>query len=132
MHRMDNMAGTNNAPLSQGLKDRAGAGRPLGVQNKIGVLLKEAIAASFDKVGGTEWLVKLAKENPKSYAMLLCKMIPQQTQSVDSQGNDAPLTISIVYKKTDALDMVDPPKIIDAEITPSISNTQESDDDAVL
>jgi len=114
---MDNMAGTNNAPLSQGLKDRAGAGRPLGVQNKIGAVLKEAIAASFDKVGGTEWLVKLAKENPKSYAMLLCKMIPQQSVTIDHNGDDAPLQISIIYKKTE-IQEAEPLKVIDAEVIP--------------
>lgn len=55
---------------------RAGMGRPKGAVNKVTKTLREAIEASFEEVGGTEYLVKMATEQPASYMTLLGKVLP--------------------------------------------------------
>ena len=48
---------------------RAGAGRPPGSKNKTTLALREAILAALDKVGGSDYLAKLAIENSSSAAL---------------------------------------------------------------
>lgn len=55
---------------------RAGLGRPKGAANKVTKTLREAIEASFDKVGGADYLAKMAMEQPASYMTLLGKVLP--------------------------------------------------------
>lgn len=55
---------------------RAGMGRPKGAVNKVTKTLREAIESSFEKVGGTDYLVKMAHEQPASYMTLLGKVLP--------------------------------------------------------
>ena len=40
--------------------------------------LKAAIEQAFDQVGGVDYLVKLAEEEPKTFAALLNKVLPAQ------------------------------------------------------
>src|SRR5271154_6858999 len=53
-------------------------GRPKGVQNKITVSLREAIMNAFTKVGGEDYLVKVAKKNPAVFCALLARILPLQ------------------------------------------------------
>jgi hypothetical protein len=79
---------------------RAGAGRPKGAKNKIPLALKEMILNSLDRVGGEEYLAKLAIENSSAYASLLGKVLPTTLQASDSDGGaDLKLTFTrvIVY-----------------------------------
>jgi hypothetical protein len=79
---------------------RAGAGRPRGSKNKISLALKEMILNSLDRVGGEEYLAKLAIENSSAYASLLGKVLPTTLQASDSDGGaDLKLTFTrvIVY-----------------------------------
>ena len=55
---------------------RAGAGRPPGAKNKTTLQLREAILASLDRVGGEEYLARLAIENSSAFASLLGKILP--------------------------------------------------------
>lgn len=57
---------------------RNGPGRPKGASNKITRDIKEAIARAFEAVGGEEYLVTIAREDPKTFCALLGKMIPVQ------------------------------------------------------
>lgn len=57
---------------------RAGMGRPAGIPNKTTRALKQALEESFEQLGGTRWLVELAKSEPKAYASLLAKLLPSQ------------------------------------------------------
>lgn len=59
-------------------RGNAGKGRPKGSPNKITTAVRDALARSFEEVGGWQWLVKLAKENPKAYATLLAKCLPHE------------------------------------------------------
>lgn len=56
----------------------AGKGRPKGSKNRLTNTLKEAIEKSFDEVGGVQYLVEQARENPTAYMSLLAKVLPQQ------------------------------------------------------
>lgn len=58
----------------------AGPGRPKGVQNKLTRTVKEAIEAAFNGVGGHEYLMRQAEENPQAFLTLLGKIIPAQVQ----------------------------------------------------
>ena len=58
-----------------------GPGRPKGSANKVTSDLREAIRASFDRIGGANWLVKLSEEKPEVYAQLLGKTIPKEIEA---------------------------------------------------
>lgn len=54
----------------------AGKGRPKGSVNKVTKTIREAIEASFDKVGGADYLARMAEEQPTAYMTLLGKVLP--------------------------------------------------------
>ena len=64
----------------------AGPGRPKGVQNKLTKSIKEAIEAAFQGVGGHEYLMRQAEENPQAFMTLLGKIIPNQIQADVTSG----------------------------------------------
>ena len=76
----------------------AGPGRPKGVQNKLTKSIKEAIEAAFQGVGGPEYLMRQAEENPQAFMTLLGKIIPNQIQAdlTNSDGSFKPAVIQIV------------------------------------
>jgi hypothetical protein len=55
-----------------------GSGRKRGTPNKLNANVKAAIEEAFQRAGGVEYLVKLAKEDKRTFAMLLGKLLPQQ------------------------------------------------------
>lgn len=57
-------------------KGSAGKGRPKGSPNKVTKTIREAIEASFDKVGGADYLARMAVEQPSAYMGLLGKVLP--------------------------------------------------------
>jgi hypothetical protein len=59
----------------------AGRGRKVGELNKFTRTLKEAILAAFDAVGGREYLIAVAKEDPKTFCMLLARVLPLQVEA---------------------------------------------------
>jgi len=54
----------------------AGKGRPKGSQNKVTKTIREAIEASFEQVGGAEYLAKMAEEQPTAYMTLTARFCP--------------------------------------------------------
>jgi len=54
-----------------------GAGRPLGTPNRVGAIVKEAILAAFDRVGGVAYLEQVARQEPKAFCTLLAKLVPK-------------------------------------------------------
>ena len=71
------------AKIGQNTRGRAGLGRPKGSPNKVTASLKDALQEAFDELGATQWLVKLGQEEPKTFAMLLAKLLPP-TQPEDA------------------------------------------------
>lgn len=73
-------------------------GRTKGTPNKLTVKVKDAIAQAFDKVGGVDYLVKLAKDDPKTFCMLVGKIIPLEVTGADG-GPIAVTEIRLVAPK---------------------------------
>ena len=64
-------------PRKRGGK-RPGAGRKNGVPNKLTANVKAAIMAAFADAGGKDYLVKVAKTDPRTFYALLGKILPTQ------------------------------------------------------
>ncbi len=56
-------------------------GRVKGTPNKTTVALKEAIMNAFEKVGGEDYLVVVAKKDPKTFCALLGKVLPAEIKA---------------------------------------------------
>lgn len=52
------------------------AGRPKGSTNHQAMAIKEMLRAALDKVGGLDYFVKQAQENPTAFMTLIGKTIP--------------------------------------------------------
>ena len=74
-----------------------GAGRPKGSKDKVPLAIKEAILAAFNdpKVGGVDYLITLAKEDPKTFVGLLGRIIPKDINATV----DGDLTIATILKE---------------------------------
>jgi hypothetical protein len=84
----------------------AGKGRPKGSVNKLTASVKEAIEAAFHGVGGHDYLMRQAEENPQAFMTLLGKIIPAQVQAELTGKNGGPIeTVSLDVGKlsTDVL-----------------------------
>ena len=60
---------------------RQGAGRKRGVPNKLTAHVREAVQNAFLEVGGENYLVKVAKEDPRTFCTLLGKLLPTQVEA---------------------------------------------------
>ncbi len=61
------------------------AGRPRGTLNKLTAEVRQAILNAFEKVGGQEYLVKIAQEQPAVFCRMLVKLIPSEVK-IDPEG----------------------------------------------
>ena len=68
-------------------------GRAKGTPNKVGAGVREAIQKAFEAVGGADYLVKLANEDPKTFVPLLAKLIPAEMKTEVSGAEGGPLEI---------------------------------------
>ena len=76
----------------------AGMGRKAGSQNKLTKTIKEAIEASFDQVGGADYLARMAMEEPVAYMGLLGKVLPTQVK----MQSDQPITVTFNVVEPDS------------------------------
>jgi hypothetical protein len=53
-------------------------GRPKGSPNKMGRQLKEMILNALERAGGEDYLMAQAHENPKTFLLLLGRVLPLQ------------------------------------------------------
>ena len=67
-------------------------GRKAGAPNKTTVAVKDAILAAFDEVGGKDYLVEIARSEPKAFLTLLGKLVPAQVR-VEIESSDVPLVV---------------------------------------
>lgn len=79
----------DEAPVEKN-RGNAGKGRPKGVPNKTTMAAKEAIAAAFEQMGGTDALVKWANTNDDNrkvfYSQIWPKIVPLQVNGAGEQG----------------------------------------------
>lgn len=67
-------------------KGNAGKGRPKGSPNKATRAIREAVVEAFDKAGGVDYLVKLAKDDPRTFCGLIGRVIPLQVEGEMDQN----------------------------------------------
>ena len=70
----------------------AGPGRPKGLPNRQTVAIKEAIERAFDKLGGTDYLVHVGRNDPRTFCALLSKLLPTKLANADGSPLLAALT----------------------------------------
>ncbi|MEI6712593.1 MAG: hypothetical protein WCO60_02510 [Verrucomicrobiota bacterium] len=61
-------------------------GRAKGTPNKVNQGIREAIQQAFDEAGGVDYLVNLAKTDPKTFVPLLAKIIPTELKTEGAGG----------------------------------------------
>lgn len=76
----------------------AGIGRPKGTPNKTTQALKDAIMNAFEQVGGEDYLVKVANDDPKTFMALLGKVLPFQIKA-EVDHNVSGITFTTMYEK---------------------------------
>ncbi len=75
-----------------------GQGRPKG-PTKTTIEVKQAILAALDKVGGVDYLVAQAQNNPGAFLTLVGKVIPLQVTGQDGGPVQTVTRIEIVALK---------------------------------
>src|SRR5215467_13864162 len=80
--------GLNNKPNTGFQPGQSGnpRGRPRGSKNKTSAALREQILAALDRVGGEEYLARLAIENSSAFSGLLGKVLPSTLAMPESDG----------------------------------------------
>ena len=74
---------------------RKGEGRPKGAHNIVARQLKDMILNTLDTAGGEKYLLKIAKEDPKTFATLLGRVLPM---TVAGDNNEDPVNIATTIK----------------------------------
>jgi hypothetical protein len=64
-----------------------GPGRPKGTPNKTTGALKDAILHAFDKVGGEDYLVTVARNDPRTFCTLLGRVLPAEFKGEVNGGH---------------------------------------------
>lgn len=80
-------------PFVAGQQKIPGSGKKKGSKNKISASVADAIKNAFEKVGGEDYLVMVAKENPNAFLALLGKLVAKQVNIGGQEDNE--LTIRI-------------------------------------
>jgi len=114
---------------------RAGSGRKPGSKNKITLQLKEAVLAALDRVGGEEYLAKLAIENSSAFAALLGRILPHTLAATsESDGGKGGILFERVIVFPDGhreIEGVTPKQLPAPDIAPlpGVGENASSDDD---
>lgn len=73
--------------------NKASKGRQKGSQNKFTADMKQVFLNVFDRLGGEDWLWEFANNDPKTFVMILAKLLPNNLNLGDANGE--PITITI-------------------------------------
>ena len=68
------------APYAKGQSGNP-AGRRPGTPNRVTAVVREAVLAAFDEVGGKDYLVQVARDEPKVFCALLARLVPTQVRA---------------------------------------------------
>lgn len=83
----------NSQKLAENRSWEFGKGRPKGVPNKATAAVKDMVVKALEGVGGVEYLMAQAHENPKAFLSLVGRVIPVQVQGDAS----APFVIQLTH-----------------------------------
>ena len=67
-------------------------GRPRGSQNKATKAVKAALLQAFDEVGGVDYLVEVARSDPRTFCTLLGKLLPAELK-VEASSDSLPVVV---------------------------------------
>lgn len=67
-------------------------GNRKGIPNRQTVAIKDAIERAFDKLGGTDYLVTVGRNDPRTFCALLGKLLPTKLANADGSPLLAALT----------------------------------------
>jgi hypothetical protein len=84
------------------------------------------ILGALDRVGGEEYLARLAIENSSAYASLLGKVLPTTLQASDSSGGSNVITVQRVIVMPDGQKWVEgvTPKQLPAPASHTLPNSE--------
>lgn len=51
-------------------------GRKPGVPNRMSLTVKQSVLDAFEELGGVQYLLQVAKDDPKTFCAMLAKIIP--------------------------------------------------------
>lgn len=83
------------------MKGKKTGGRVAGTPNKMTKSVKEMVLAALDDVGGKNYLIEQAKNNPTAFLTLLGKVLPTQITGEDGGPLKTESTIIDTSKLTD-------------------------------
>jgi hypothetical protein len=78
-------------------------GRAKGTPNKTTALIKAAIIEAFELAGGTQYLLSVAREDPKTFCALLSRVLPNG----DGSGERGNITNNVLVVAPDKLTVED-------------------------
>ena len=67
-------------------------GNRKGIPNRQTVAIKDAIERAFDKLGGTDYLVTVGRNDPRTFCALLSRLLPTKLANADGSPLLAALT----------------------------------------
>ena len=73
-------------------------GRQKGTPNKATREMKEIVREAFDRAGGADYLVTIAKSDPKAFCTLLGKLIPADINASLTHTVDLPQFLADVWR----------------------------------
>lgn len=76
---------------------RPGAGRKKGVPSVFTVKVKEAILEAFKAKGGKKYLIEVAENDPKTFCMLLAKILP--SEMIVDANHTGDITFEMIYQE---------------------------------
>jgi len=75
-------------------------GRKKGTPNKLTASVKELLLGALDDVGGREYLVTQARDNPTAFMTMLGKVLPTQVTG----DPDNPMVSKVIFEVIDSED----------------------------
>ena len=73
-------------------KHQLTGGSRKGIPNRQTVAIKDAIERAFDKLGGTDYLVTVGRNDPRTFCALLSRLLPTKLANADGSPLLAALT----------------------------------------
>jgi len=109
------------------------SGRPKGAVNKTTKALKDMILGSLDRVGGEDYLARLAIENSSAFASLLGKVLPTTLSASDSDGGaETQITFTRIIVHPDGhreIEGVTPKSLPAPDASPALPRPTDPTDD---
>lgn len=79
-------------PAEPRWKHQLTGGSRKGIPNRQTVAIKDAIERAFEKLGGTDYLVHVGKNDPRTFCALLSRLLPTKLANADGSPLLAALT----------------------------------------